>query len=76
MAGLGDPEAGCVDRKVESHSRSRFLAWVTSFKSGERKEIFYYHCTDKCAHVCLNLETLKSVFVSQRGGFQIQEDCI
>lgn len=39
---------------------SPFLAWVTSFKSGKRDLL--YHRTDKRANVCLNLETLKSVY--------------
>lgn len=76
ITALGDTEVESADRKVGSQNKSRFLAWVTSFKSGDRKEISYYHCTCKCANVCLNLETLKSVFISQLGGFQIQEDCI
>lgn len=76
ITALGDTEIGCADRKVGSQDKSRFLAWVTSFRSGDRKEISFYHCTYKCANVCLNLETLKSVFISQLGGFQIWEDCI
>lgn len=60
ITGLGDTEVGCAERNVGSQNKSRFLAWVTSFKSGERDLL--YHCTDKCANVCLNLETLNSVY--------------
>lgn len=63
-----------AERKGKSQNKPRFPAWITSFKSGKRKESFYIIIQ---INFPMSASTLKhsSLFISHLRIFQTQEDC-